>query len=131
MKAWTRWQDYATMVFGVVLVISPFVFDKTSQHGWSFYADALGALLVLSGIVGAASPAAWRARILSAPNIAALITMYAAFVLFFSGADGHEYHEREEHVVALAAAAMAIATVLVSATLRRSPKAVTSSQKRQ
>jgi hypothetical protein len=32
MTASRRWQDYATMVFGVLLFISPFVFGETSHH---------------------------------------------------------------------------------------------------
>ena len=32
MTAWKRWQDYATMAFGVLLIISPFVFGETSHH---------------------------------------------------------------------------------------------------
>ncbi len=49
-----RWQDYDTMVFGVLLNISPFVFGETSHHISSVGAYVLGALLVLSGIVATA-----------------------------------------------------------------------------
>ena len=35
MTTWKRWQDYATMVFGVLLFISPFVFGETE----TVYAD--------------------------------------------------------------------------------------------
>ena len=40
-----RWQDYATMVFGVPLFISPFVFGETSHRGASIAAYVLGVLL--------------------------------------------------------------------------------------
>src|SRR5256886_6715104 len=32
MRAWRRWQDYATMVFGVLLFVSPVVFGETSHQ---------------------------------------------------------------------------------------------------
>jgi hypothetical protein len=32
MTASRRWQDYATMVFGVLLFISPLVFGETSHN---------------------------------------------------------------------------------------------------
>jgi VIT1/CCC1 family predicted Fe2+/Mn2+ transporter len=45
---WKRWQDYATMAFGVLLFISPFVFGETSQRVASVSAYVLGVLLFLS-----------------------------------------------------------------------------------
>jgi hypothetical protein len=53
MSAWKRWQDYATMVFGVVVFISPLVFRETSHHTATLGAYVLGALLVVAGIVAA------------------------------------------------------------------------------
>jgi hypothetical protein len=108
MTAWKRWQDYATMVFGVLLIISPFVFGETSHHLSSYGAYGSGALLVLSGIVAAATREARRSLIVNAPGIAAVITFVAAIVLLFGGAPG----------IAWTAAALAILTVLVGATLR-------------
>ena len=32
MTVWKRWQDYATMVLGVLLFISPLVFGETAHH---------------------------------------------------------------------------------------------------
>ena len=108
MSASRRWQDYATMVFGVLLIISPFVFGETSHHISSIGAYVLGALLVLSGIVAAVTREARRSLIVNAPGIAAVITFIAAIVLLFGGAPG----------IAWTAAALAILTVLVGATLR-------------
>lgn len=31
MNAWRRWQDYFTMLLGVVMFVTPFVFGNTSQ----------------------------------------------------------------------------------------------------
>lgn len=54
MTAWKRWQDYATMAFGVLLFISPFVFSETGQTVAASAAYVLGVLLVLAGILTAA-----------------------------------------------------------------------------
>ena len=108
MTASKRWQDYATMVFGVLLIISPFVFGETSHHISSIGAYVLGALLILSGIVAAVTREPRRSLIVNAPGIAAVITFIAAIVLIFGGAPG----------IAWTAAAMAILTVVAGATLR-------------
>jgi glycerol-3-phosphate acyltransferase PlsY len=68
----------------------------------------LGAVLVLSGIVAAATREARRSLIVNAPGIAAVITFIAAIVLLFGGAPG----------IAWTAGALAILTVLVWATLQ-------------
>ena len=96
------------MVFGVVLIASPFVFGETSHHLSSIAAYVLGALLVLSGIVAAATREARRSLIVNAPGIAAVITFIAAIGLLFGGAPG----------MAWTAGLLAILTVLVGATLR-------------
>lgn len=96
------------MVFGVLLIISPFAFGETSHHLSSIGAYVLGALLVLSGIVAAATREARRSLIVNAPGIAAVITLIAAIVLGFAGVPG----------IAWTAGVLAIATVLVGATLR-------------
>lgn len=108
MNAWKRWQDYATMVFGVVVLISPLVFGETSHHTATLGAYVLGALLVVAGIVAAYTREARRSLFVNAPGIVAVITFVAAIVLLFSGATG----------IALTAGLMAILTVLVGATLR-------------
>ncbi len=108
MTASKRWQDYATMVFGILLVLSPFVFGETSHHISSIGAYVLGALLVLGGIVAAATREPRRSLIVNAPGIAAVITFVAAIVLVFAGVPG----------IALSAGVLAILTVAVGATLR-------------
>ena len=108
MSAWKRWQDYATMVFGVVVIISPLVFSETSHHTATLGAYVLGALLMVGGIVAALNRDARRSLFVNAPGIVAVITFVAAIVLLFSGATG----------IALTAGLMAILTVLAGATLR-------------
>jgi len=108
MTTWKRWQDYATVVFGLLVFISPFVFGETSHRISSISAYVLGVLLGASGIVAAATREARRSLIVNAPGIAAVITLIAAIVLAFGGAPG----------IAWTAGAMAILTVLVGASLR-------------
>jgi len=108
MTAWKRWQDYATMVFGVIVAISPLVFGETSHHTATLGAYILGALLVVAGIVAAYTREARRSLFVNAPGIVAAITFIAAIVLLFSGATG----------IALTAGLMAILTVLAGATFR-------------
>ena len=80
MPASRRWQDYATMVFGVLVFISPFAFSETSHHLSTIGAYVLGALLLVSGIVAAATREPRRSLIVNAPGIAAVITFIAAVV---------------------------------------------------
>jgi uncharacterized membrane protein HdeD (DUF308 family) len=108
MTAWKRWQDYATMVFGVLLIITPFVFGESSSHISAIGVYVLGALLVVSGIVAASNREPRRSAIVNAPGIAAVITFIAAIVLVFAHRPG----------IALTAAVLAVATVLVGMTLR-------------
>ena len=113
MNAWKRWQDYATMVFGVVVFISPLVWGETSHHTATLGAYVLGALLVVAGIVAAYTREARRSLFVNAPGIAAVITFVAAIVLLFSGATG----------IALTAGLMAILTVLAGASFRMGRRA--------
>jgi uncharacterized membrane protein HdeD (DUF308 family) len=108
MTASKRWQDYATMVFGVLLIISPPIFGETSHHTATLGAYVLGALLVAGGIVAAITREPRRSLIVNAPGLAAVLVFVAGVVLLFSGAKG----------IAVAAGVMAIATVAVGATLR-------------
>ncbi len=108
MAAWRRWQDYATIAFGVLLLISPFVFGQTSHQVAAVSAYVLGILLVAGGVVASATGEPRRSLVLNAPGIAAVITFIAALVLAFTGATA----------IAWTAGVMAIATVLVGATLR-------------
>ena len=75
MTAWKRWQDYATMAYGVLLFISPFVFGETSQGVAAVSAYVLGVLLFLSGILAAANREGRRSLILNAPGIVAVVTV--------------------------------------------------------
>src|ERR1700694_5228894 len=136
MKAWSRWQDYATMVFGVLLFasaarvvlrrsifltkvgmangwsLSPFVYPGTLFHIFIVSAYMLGVLLVVAGIVAASTREPRRSVILNAPGLVAVLIFITALAFEFLGATD----------VAWTFGITAIATVLVGATLRLSPK---------
>ena len=53
-KAWQRWQDWAAVVVGVLVALSPIVFDTDAAALWTLI--VLGALLALTGIWSLAAP---------------------------------------------------------------------------
>jgi hypothetical protein len=107
MTSWKRWQDYATMAFGVLLFIAPLVLGDTSHHLASPAAYALGVLLFVSGIVAAATREPRRSLIVNAPGLVAVVTFIVALLIGF-------WVPR----LALTAGVLAILTVVVGATLR-------------
>ncbi|PRY34360.1 SPW repeat protein [Umezawaea tangerina] len=54
-KAWTRWQDWAEVVLGVVVLLTPTVADTTTGAMWTMI--VLGALIAIDGLVSLAAPA--------------------------------------------------------------------------
>jgi hypothetical protein len=108
MNAWKRWQDYATMAIGILLLISPVVFGETAQSVAAPAAYVLGVLLVAAGIVAAATREGRHSVILNAPGLVAVVTFVAPWVLGFTGVTR----------VAWTAWAAAIVTVLVAGTMR-------------
>src|SRR6266851_1940144 len=91
MSAWKRWQDYATMLFGVLVLISPLVFGETSHHTATLGAYVLGALLVLGGIAAALNREPRRSLFVNALGIAltaglmAILTVAAGATLRMGG----------------------------------------------
>jgi len=83
MTAWKRWQDYATMIAGVLLFVSPFVFGETSQGVAAYAAYVLGILLVLSGILAAAMRDSGGVELV--PAVLGVITFVSPWVLGFAG----------------------------------------------
>lgn len=53
-KAWSRWQDWAVVVMGVVVVLSPMWVDTTERSMWTMI--LLGALLGISALWSLAQP---------------------------------------------------------------------------
>ena len=80
--AWRRWQDYATIILGVGLFVTPFVFGDTSQTTATTAAYILGILLVLSGLVAAAMREANATEWI--PVILGVVAFISPFVLGFT-----------------------------------------------
>ncbi|MCK2244874.1 MULTISPECIES: SPW repeat protein [unclassified Crossiella] len=53
-KAWSRWQDWAAVVMGVVVLLSPMVLDSSERSMWTMV--LLGALLGVSALWSLAQP---------------------------------------------------------------------------
>ena len=82
MTAWRRWQDYATMLLGVVLFVAPFVFGDTGQTTAAYTAYALGVLVFLSGLLSAAMEEAGSVEFI--PVVLGVIIFIAPWVLGFT-----------------------------------------------
>ena len=55
MKAWTRWQDWASLVLGVLLFISPWVFSTSTIGSSSWDAWIIGVIGVILALWALAS----------------------------------------------------------------------------
>jgi uncharacterized membrane protein HdeD (DUF308 family) len=82
MNAWRRWQDYFTMLLGVVMFVTPFVFGNTSQTTAAYTAYLLGVLLFVSGLYAAAMGEASSVEVI--PVVLGVITFIAPWVLGFT-----------------------------------------------
>ena len=82
MNAWRRWQDYATMVLGVVLFATPFAFGDTGHTTAAYGAYVLGVLVLLSGVLSAAFDEARRVELV--PVVLGVVTFLAPWVLGFT-----------------------------------------------
>ncbi|TWP53481.1 hypothetical protein FKR81_05885 [Lentzea tibetensis] len=54
-KAWTRWQDWAEVGLGVLVLLAPLVVDTTNPAMWTMI--VLGALIAIDGLLSLAMPA--------------------------------------------------------------------------
>ena len=54
-KPWTRWQDWAEVAIGVLVLLSPLVVETSNAAMWTMI--VLGALIALDGLVELAMPA--------------------------------------------------------------------------
>lgn len=80
--AWKRSQDYATIIFGLALFVTPFVFGDTSHATATTTAYILGVLLVLASLLAAAMREANQVEWI--PVILGVITFISPFVLGFT-----------------------------------------------
>ncbi|GAC1344949.1 MAG: SPW repeat protein [Ktedonobacteraceae bacterium] len=51
MKTWRRWQDWATLVLGMLLLITPFVFGIATFGSSSWSASILGAVVGVVAVI--------------------------------------------------------------------------------
>ena len=83
MEKWNRWQDWANVVLGVVLFITPFVFGATANAAAAYTAYIGGVLLVILGLVDLANPdnqtGEW------AEGVLGVLVFISPWVLGFSG----------------------------------------------
>jgi uncharacterized membrane protein HdeD (DUF308 family) len=82
MTGWKRWQDYATMLFGVLLFVTPFVFQDTGQTVAATSAYVLGALLFVAGLLAAVLRDTRSVEIV--PIVLGVVTFVAPWVLGFT-----------------------------------------------
>ena len=76
MKTWTRWQDWVSLVLGVILFIAPWIFG-TAAHGTSSWdAWILGIIGVVLALIALA--------MVSASTVTEWIAVVLGVVLFIS-----------------------------------------------
>lgn len=76
MKAWTRWQDWVSLVLGVLLFISPWVFSTSTNGSSSWNAWIVGVIGVILAL--------WALAFLSTATIAEWISLILGVWLFIS-----------------------------------------------
>src|SRR5438105_5075908 len=76
MKAWTRWQDWVSLVLGVLLFISPWVFNTSTNGSSSWNAWIVGVIGVILAL--------WALAFLSTAVIAEWISLILGVWLFIS-----------------------------------------------
>jgi uncharacterized membrane protein YhaH (DUF805 family) len=54
--AWKRWQDWGSVVIGVLFFITPFVFGATANSAAAYTAYIGGVLLLIAGLWNLATP---------------------------------------------------------------------------
>jgi SPW repeat len=76
MKAWTRWQDWASLVLGVLLFIAPWVFGTATNGASSWDVWIVGAIGVILAL--------WALSLLSDAVIPEWISLILGVWLFIS-----------------------------------------------
>jgi SPW repeat len=89
MRAWTRWQDWATLVAGVYALLSPIWVNTTHEGGAVASLIVLGALLALTAFVSLARPAIGALEWLSA--LWGVLLFAAPWVIGYTGHTGAEW----------------------------------------
>jgi hypothetical protein len=80
---WKRFQDWLTVVVGVLLFIAPFAFGATANQAAAWTAYAGGVLLVIAGLWSLSSPANHLAE--WAEIVVGVLLFLAPWALGFTG----------------------------------------------
>jgi membrane-bound ClpP family serine protease len=76
MKAWTRWQDWVSLVLGVLLFISPWIFGTATNAPGSWNAWIVGVIGVVLAL--------WALAMVGTSTIAEWISLVLGVWLFIS-----------------------------------------------
>jgi uncharacterized membrane protein HdeD (DUF308 family) len=79
---WKRWQDWASVVVGVLFFITPFVFGATTNTAAAYTAYVGGVLLVIAGLWNLAQPT--NSAIEWSEVVLGVLVFIAPFVLGFA-----------------------------------------------
>jgi putative Ca2+/H+ antiporter (TMEM165/GDT1 family) len=82
-QSWRRWQDWATVILGIVLFITPFAFVATNSVPAAWTAYAGGVLLVIAGLWSLSTPSLQSSE--SSEAVIGVLVFIAPFVLGFTG----------------------------------------------
>jgi uncharacterized membrane protein HdeD (DUF308 family) len=103
-KAWTRWQDWAEVALGVVVLLAPIVVDTSNAAMWTMI--VLGALIAIDGLVSLAMPAMvygeWFQMVLGA------LLFISPFVMGYTDMTGAAWTSWIAGVLVVAAGAIAL-----------------------
>jgi uncharacterized membrane protein HdeD (DUF308 family) len=103
-KAWTRWQDWAEVVLGVVVLLAPTVADTTTGAMWTMI--VLGALIAIDGLASLAMPAMvygeWFQMVLG------VLLFISPFVMGYTDLTGAAWTSWVAGVLTVAAGAIAL-----------------------
>ena len=86
MKRGVRWQDWATMVLGVMLIVSPFVSRETSSKGAVWSAVIIGAALLVLGAIAAYQRDVQAIEYL--PAVTGIVAIVAPWLFSYTGSSG-------------------------------------------
>jgi len=103
-KAWTRWQDWAEVVLGVVVLLAPIVVDTSTGAMWAMI--VLGALIAIDGLASLAAPAMvygeWFQMVLG------VLLFISPFVIGYTDLTGAAWTSWIAGVLTVAAGAIAL-----------------------
>lgn len=103
-KGWTRWQDWAAVVIGVVAALSFLVVETTTAALWTLV--VLGALIALSGLYSLAMPVSVASEYVHI--LLGVLLFISPWVMGFTGLTGASWTAWVIGVLAVAAGAAAV-----------------------